>query len=67
MVPKYLAEVPKDVFLDAELHYKLDGDGYLLYSVGMNGHDDGGRGYGDDKEFEGWDDLVIRVPATKKP
>ena len=37
-------------------------DGYLLYSVGRNAVDDGGRGWedctADDDDF---DDLVVRV------
>jgi hypothetical protein len=38
---------------------------YLLYSVGVNGKDDGGKGYDDRKSGETWDDLVVRVPADK--
>ncbi len=61
--PKYLAEVPKDIFNNcAALHYKREGSGYLLYSVGYNGKDDGGKsmweGEGDD-----CDDLRVRMPA----
>jgi len=37
LVPKYVAEVPKDIFSAAELHYRWEGGGYLLYSVGVNG------------------------------
>ena len=43
--------------------YKRKAEGYLLYSVGVNGKDDGGRGYDDCKPGETWDDLVVRVPA----
>lgn len=45
LVPQYLREVPTDPF-DAEgrpLRYKRSGEGYLLYSVGYDGKDDGGR------------------------
>ncbi len=64
--PKYLAEIPKDIFNDADLHYKQEGDGYLLYSVGVNGRDDGGKSYDDDTDHQqGWDDLVIRIPAAE--
>ena len=42
------------------LIYRLEGDGYLLYSVGVNGIDDGGQGYDDDPKG---DDLVIRWPV----
>ncbi|MGA2032993.1 MAG: alpha/beta hydrolase [Thermoguttaceae bacterium] len=65
LAPKYVAEVPKDIFSDSELHYRPQGAGYLLYSVGPNGKDDGGRGVDDRKEGgEGWDDIVVRVPAA---
>ncbi|MGD0898188.1 MAG: alpha/beta hydrolase [Thermoguttaceae bacterium] len=64
LVPKYVAEVPKDIFIAAELHYRQEGGGYLLYSVGPNGQDDGGKGREDCKEGEGWDDIVVRVPAA---
>jgi hypothetical protein len=61
LTPKHAAEVPKDIFnRDADLHYELKGDGYQLYSVGINGKDDGGQGA---EDREGCDDLSIRVPA----
>ena len=62
--PAYVAEVPKDLFTDADLHYRREGNGYLLYSVGPSGKDDGGKGYGDNKEdYAKWDDMVIRMPG----
>ena len=64
LAPKYVAEVPKDIFNAAELHYRQDGGGYLLYSVGANGKDDGGKGLEDCKDGEGWDDIVVRMPAA---
>ena len=76
LVPKYVREVPKDVFNDAELHYRQNGKGYLLYSVGGNGKDDGGKGFengciGKECVEKNWDDLVLRIPAPasgeKKP
>jgi len=67
LVPKYVAEVPKDMFNAAELHYRLEVGGYLLYSVGVNGKDDGGKGVDDRKEGEDWDDLAVRVPAATVP
>ena len=63
LVPKYVAEVPKDIFSASELHYRQEGGGYLLYSVGLNGKDDGGKGMDDRKEGEDWDDIAVRVPA----
>jgi hypothetical protein len=61
LVPKYATEIPKDVFSAKELHYKPNGDGYVLYSVGRNGEDDGGRDQNDDKTGVGWDDIVVRM------
>lgn len=64
LAPKYIMMVPKDVFSnDADLHYSREGKGYLLYSVGRNGKDDGGKGYDDCKEDEDFDDLIVRMPA----
>jgi hypothetical protein len=68
LVPKYLKELPKDIFNDdRDLHYTRDGDGYLLYSVGSNGKDDGGRGQDDRKSNEDWDDLAVRMSANRRP
>jgi membrane protease YdiL (CAAX protease family) len=66
LAPNYVRQVPKDLFNDADLHYRREGDGYLLYSVGVNGKDDGGRGYEDRKAGEDWDDLLVRMPAAVK-
>ena len=66
--PKYVAEVPKDFFAnDGPLHYEVKDGGYLLYSVGVNGRDDGGKGMDDRNEDspEDWDDLVVRMSAVK--
>jgi hypothetical protein len=57
LVPKYVADVPKDIFNDADLHYQLEGDGYLLYSVGLNGIDDGGK--------TNCDDITVHIAAVK--
>lgn len=66
LVPHYMNEVPKDIFNNhANLHYTLQGGGYLLYSVGINGEDDGGKGEEECKNREGWDDLAVRMPAAK--
>jgi hypothetical protein len=61
LAPKYVPEIPKDLFNDTDLHYKPESKGYLLYSVGPNGKDDGGKGIFDCKEGEGWDDISIRA------
>jgi hypothetical protein len=67
LAPRYVVEVPKDIFNDSELHYRLEGKGYLLYSVGVNGKDDGGKSYEDHKKpDDDGDDLVVRVPAPEQ-
>jgi hypothetical protein len=50
--PKYLSEIPKDLFSDKELVYKPqeNGQGYLLYSLGPNSRDDGGENYDDNPD-----------------
>jgi hypothetical protein len=67
LVPKYVAQVPKDFFVAADLRYRLEDGGYVLYSVGPNGKDDGGKGIPDRKEGnEDWDDVVVRIRGPKK-
>ncbi len=62
LAPKYLPDVYDDLFSGQELVYKPAANGYLLYSVGANGKDDGGRGQGDDPPG---DDLAVRVPLPE--
>ena len=71
LAPKYFAAVPKD-FLgnDADLRYRQEGSAYLLYSVGPNGKDDGGKTREDRykpgaPEAADWDDLVVRMPQEE--
>ena len=68
--PKYRAET-RDPFSDGDLIYRPAADGFLLYSVGPNGKDDGGRNrsdYNNDPspppEAGQWDDLVVRMPVS---
>jgi hypothetical protein len=42
LVPSLLKEVPQDAFTGQPLVYRTNGEGYLLYSVGINQRDDGG-------------------------
>jgi hypothetical protein len=44
------------------LHYQRQGKGYLLYSFGPNGKDDGGKRRDDAANGEDWDDVSIHVP-----
>jgi len=59
LAPKYLPQIPKDVFSGRPLIYRPSENGYLLYSVGANGKDDGGRSYDDEPPA---DDLSVRMP-----
>src|SRR5262249_45701251 len=63
LAPKYLTQVPGDLFSGKTLMYKPSKQGYLLSSVGANGKDDGGRGFEDDPRG---DDLPVRMPLPKK-
>jgi hypothetical protein len=62
LAPKYLKEVPPDLFSDGALIYRPSPNGYLLYSVGANGRDDGGHGFDDQPPG---DDLVVRMPLPQ--
>lgn len=67
--------LPNDPFTNRAFHYRRQGNGYLLYSVGANGRDDGGRGVNDrprphpvlsrfpPREDRQYDDVVWRVKS----
>lgn len=57
LAPKYIARIPQDRFSSANLTYRLHGDGYVLYSVGPNMHDDGGV----HDEYADKDDIVVEA------
>lgn len=59
LAPSYLARVPADLFSGQPLVYRPPADGYLLYSVGINGKDEEGRSYEDEPPG---DDLTVRMP-----
>jgi hypothetical protein len=77
LCPKFIGAIPKDVFNDEEYHYKIEKNGYLLYSVGPNGKDDGGKNFLQDMDWTNYDDskyseeektaddIAIRVPPKK--
>ena len=60
--PRHLQEVPRDPFSGEPFHYEPGAEGFVLYSAGRNGQDDGGRGYADrgERDVE-WDDIVVKV------
>jgi len=44
LAPRFLARVPADVIEGRPLHYRVSPDqGFVLYSIGWNGKDDGGE------------------------
>ncbi len=43
LVPRFIAKLPHDIITGEPLKYRRDGDGYVLYSVGWNEKDDGGK------------------------
>jgi hypothetical protein len=60
LTPKYLAQVPEDALSGKALIYRPNDNGYLLYSVGLNGKDEEGRGPDDTPQG---DDLSVRIPV----
>jgi hypothetical protein len=46
LVPKYLQQVPSDPFSGRPVIYHPQGTNWLLYSVGVDGVDDGGKRVG---------------------
>jgi hypothetical protein len=43
LTPQYLDRVPADPFDGAPLRYRLLNSGYVIYSAGPDGQDNGGR------------------------
>jgi hypothetical protein len=62
LVPDYLAAVPVDPFDGAPLRYKRFDRSFLVYSVGEDGKDDGGKQEPKktEKSGETWD-LAFRI------
>src|SRR5262249_54033826 len=58
LAPKYLPQIPGDLFSGKALIYRPAEKGYLFYSVGANGKDDGGRTFDDNPPG---DDLRVRM------
>lgn len=63
LAPTYLAKVPRDLFTGKDLIYHPSKTGYLLYSVGANELDEGGRTF--DADPAG-DDLRVLVAGRGK-
>lgn len=59
LAPKYLKQVPGDMYSRKELVYQATAGSYLLYSFGRNEKDDSGRTHSDKPSG---DDLRVRMP-----
>ena len=62
LAPNYLPSIPADRCSGKPLNYKPSVDGYVLYSVGVNGVDNGGHGVNDNPSG---DDLLVRMPVPE--
>jgi hypothetical protein len=74
LATQLIAPVPIDPCCGEPFRYVRTVDGYRLYSVGLNGIDDGGRTHEDWLENSGidhseheWDDIRIAVPPEPEP
>jgi hypothetical protein len=63
LVPEVLPRVPIDYIDGQPLRYRPTSSGYLLYSIGENGLDDGGS----DNEYTYGDKLDIVFSSLKRP
>src|SRR5262249_21700652 len=62
LAPKYLEEVPTDLYSGKALIYRPSQNAYLLYSVGVNGLDEQGHGHDDTPPG---DDPSVRMPQRE--
>lgn len=66
LVPEYLAEVPEDLYSGKPLVYRREAAGYVLYSVGRDGRDNGGQpgpyGYG----LKPGTDMLLDKPGEEQ-
>ena len=62
LVPTYLKEIPVDPFDGQPLRYKKLDKGYVIYSVGENGIDDGGIKQDFAKSWQLDLDIIFTVP-----
>lgn len=60
LVPKYVSDLPQDLFVRSPLKYERTDTGYLLYSLGPNATDEDGRSYADEPSS---DDISVRMPV----
>lgn len=60
LVPDYLEDIPKDPFHNNSLRYKKLDSGFVVYSIGVNGIDDGAKGK-DSADKSSGDDISFTV------
>jgi hypothetical protein len=62
LVGAYVDRAPPDPFGEGPFHYRRDGEGFVLWSVGPDGEDEAAE------REEGWDtdDLVLQVPVPEE-
>ena len=60
--PKYVPSLPEDPFGTGPIRYKREPGGYVLYSVGPNGKDDGGRNWNIESNSDLPEDEKSQIP-----
>ncbi len=67
--PTYFEKVPLDPATGASFVYRVTDKGYILYGLGPNGQDDGGKTYDDNDAGTtlNADDAVIEIPPRPRP
>ncbi len=63
LVPEYLDKAPRDLFSGKPLNYQREADGFLIYSIGQNQQDEGGRWFDDEPRG---DDPRVRIPIPEE-
>jgi hypothetical protein len=67
LAPAFISQIPSDPFDGKALRYRRLDDGYLFYSIGADGRDDGGTE--PDRQSQGWskgpEDIVFKVQTPK--
>ncbi len=66
LVPEHIEHIPMDIFTQQPLKYTTTEAGYILYSVGLNGKDDGGVSAYDGPHSQANTDIVLRVPCAPR-
>ena len=66
LVPVYIAEIPTDPFDGKPLRLKPVPGGLILYSVGSDGEDNGGKRGSEHFDAEEGEDIVFRLGAAYK-